>query len=262
MEMSCEKLHGELLVTLDPLLRPDECAGLIARGDAAGWKKSSVSGGGHGRTGREDARTNEFCVLHDTQFAQLLWERVRAHVLPDLTHIPFNTYLNTETRGKEWSAVGVVDKLRLYKYSPGEEFPEHVDYKTGRDIVRGGKRYRQQTFITLLVYLNEDFDGGTTNYWVNHEGIHCRFLRDVEDKPPSHRIQPVTGRAVLQEQNLLHEGSAPTRGTKYVLRTDILHERERPLHPRLAARAEYSDEKDRVGEWERIFETSCKNYAD
>ena len=41
------------------------------------------------------------------------------------------------------------------------------------------QRYRQQTFITLLVYLNDDFNDGTTNYWTNHEGIHCRFLRDV-----------------------------------------------------------------------------------
>jgi len=62
---------------------------------------------------------------------------------------------------------------------------------------------------------------------------------------------------VLQEQNLLHEGSAPTHGTKYILRTDIIHERHRPRPARVEApTAEF------VGEWERIFETSCKNYAE
>jgi len=44
------------------------------------------------------------------------------------------------------------------------------------DRLGPSKRYRQQTFITLLIYLNDDFEGGTTNYWAFHEGIHCRFL--------------------------------------------------------------------------------------
>ena len=110
----------------------------------------------------------------------------------------------------------------------------------------------------MLIYLNEDFSGGTTNYWRNHDDIHCRFLKEVDDKSPSHYIQPRTGRAVLQEQTLWHEGAAPTSGTKYILRTDIIHEKYRPPHPKIKTQ----ETKEHIGDWERIFEVSCKNYAE
>ena len=81
-----------------------------------------------------------------------------------------------------------------------------------------------------------------------------------EDKPPSHKIQPKTGKAVLQEQNILHEGSPPSKGTKYILRTDIIHEKYRPVHPKM--KLSDKDLQPKVDEWERIFEASCKNYAE
>ena len=71
---------------------------------------------------------------------------------------------------------------------------------------------------------------------------------------------PKTGRAVLQEQNILHEGSAPTKGTKYILRTDIIHEKHRKLHPKV--KLTKKELEPVVHPWERIFEASCKNYAE
>lgn len=129
-------VHEELIVTLSQLVNAAECDALLARAEERGWNQSPPSGGGHGRTGTEDARTNKFCVLHDATIADELWTRVRRYLPPDLTHIPYNTYLNSSTRGAEWKPVGVVDKLRFYKYEVGDEFPEHVDYKSGRDVVR------------------------------------------------------------------------------------------------------------------------------
>jgi hypothetical protein len=131
-----ELVAPQLLVTLDNLLTHDECRALIHRADQRGWSTSPPGGGGNGRTGREDARTNDFAVLSDPELARLLWTRVAAFVPSDLSHIPFNTYLNSSTRGTEWTPVGVVDKMRFYKYPVGTAFPEHVDYKSGRDIVR------------------------------------------------------------------------------------------------------------------------------
>ena len=131
----CEEF-GSLLVTFDNLMLPSECKNLLSTANNKGWKESSPTGGGNGRTGRADPRTNKFCVLHDQQLAELLWTRISPFLPEDLTHIPTNMYLDTQTAGKEWKPVGVVEKLRFYKYEVGEEFPEHVDYKSGRDIVR------------------------------------------------------------------------------------------------------------------------------
>eukprot|EP01097_Dermamoeba_algensis_P011705 TRINITY_DN9189_c0_g1_i1.p1 TRINITY_DN9189_c0_g1~~TRINITY_DN9189_c0_g1_i1.p1 ORF type:complete len:268 (+),score=31.86 TRINITY_DN9189_c0_g1_i1:76-879(+) len=256
-------LSDELLFTLTNVLSQEECRSIIDRANEKGWNKSSPSGGGHGRTGREDPRTNSFCVWNDQQLADKVWKRVKPFLQPDLTHIPFNTYLSAKTKGAEWKPVGVVDKIRVYKYEVGEAFPEHVDYKSGRDVMRetpnGLQKYRQQTFFTLLIYLNDEFSGGETGYWTNHQGIHCRFLRDCEWKPHQHVIIPQNGTCVVQEQNILHEGTPIQKGRKYVLRTDIIHEKP------CASYDEKHNKKSQLNSnpsWERIFETSCKNYAD
>ena len=68
-------------------------------------------------------------------------------------------------------------------------------------------------------------------------------------------IKPKAGLAVVQNQNILHEGLPPTQGVKYILRTDIIHERE-------VVRAAGVKNNNKKLDWERLFETSCKNYAD
>ena len=67
-------------------------------------------------------------------------------------------------------------------------------------------------------------------------------------------ITPKTGMVVLQDQDILHEGLPPTKKTKFILRTDVMYEK-------LAVQADYY-KKPSIGDWERVFETSCKNYAD
>uniref|UniRef100_A0A7R9W649 Prolyl 4-hydroxylase alpha subunit Fe(2+) 2OG dioxygenase domain-containing protein n=1 Tax=Pseudictyota dubia TaxID=2749911 RepID=A0A7R9W649_9STRA len=144
----------------------------------------------------------------------------------------------------------------------------------GRNVLKSdGCQYRQQSFISLVVYLNDDFCGGKTNFWLAHDGIHCRFLRDIEDKPPTLVVTPVTGSAILMDQNLLHEGSpVEKQGVKYILRTDIIFERQTAapvvsdvLLKRASKKNPEAEQEGgviAVGDWERIFESSCKNYAD
>ena len=122
------------------------------------------------------------------------------------------------------------------------------------------EEFVEQSFLTLLIYLNDDFEGGETGYWPDHNGIHCRFLRNEENNlvKKDHQvvIKPVTGLSVIQDQNILHEGLPTSKGIKYILRTDIIHRKKmnRPKNVSL--------DPNSYGTWERLFETSCKNYAD
>jgi len=50
------------IVEVPGLLTPKECSRLIAECEVKGFKPSPPSGGGHGRTGREGARTSQFLV--------------------------------------------------------------------------------------------------------------------------------------------------------------------------------------------------------
>lgn len=63
-----DRHHPEPLVTVAEnkisrvprFLRPDECQKLINLAESTGFRQSAPSGGGHGRTGREDARNNSY----------------------------------------------------------------------------------------------------------------------------------------------------------------------------------------------------------
>jgi prolyl 4-hydroxylase len=254
-----QDLYQNKLFTLDTLLTPLECKQIIDTANLKGWNESSPSGGGHGRTGNEDARDNQFTVFYDAHLSQKLMDKVRTHLPDNLAFLAPNVYFNSQTQGTEWSPAFVYDKFRVYKYNVGTAFPEHLDYKVTRRIFRNNDEYVQQSFLSLLVYLNDDFEGGITGYWPDHNGVHCRFLRNVERqcsvKDHQVAITPKTGLGVVQDQNILHEGTPTTKGVKYILRTDIIHERKVPHNPKI-------QKENKDGDWERLFETSCKNYAD
>ena len=66
-----------------------------------------------------------------------------------------------------------------------------------------------------MIYLNEDFDGGETNFY---------FL----SQEPVLSVRPVRGQALVFAHWKLHEGAEVLRGRKYVLRTDVMYRHEAP----------------------------------
>ena len=91
-------------------------------------------------------------------------DKVKSSLPDNLTFLGKNVYFNSITKGAEWTPSFVYDKIRVYKYDVGDCFPEHIDYKVKRTVFREGKEFIQQSFLTLLVYLNDDFEGGNTGY--------------------------------------------------------------------------------------------------
>jgi prolyl 4-hydroxylase len=261
--MAVNKLHGDKLITVDNVLSPAKCKELIAMGNKKGWSASPPTGGGHGHNDKELPRTSSFCVLYDDELANELWKKLRPLIPDDLTYLDDdNVYLNSKTKGAEWVPSYIYNKMRFYKYEPGQSFPEHHDYKVRRRIVTENDEFIEQSFTTVLVYLNDEFEDGETGYWPDETGIHCRYKKGSDDsssKQKLHqiRITPQTGKAVLQYQDIMHEGIAPRKGDKYILRTDVIHTQKIVRPAKLK-----STPKPHIGEWERVFEASCKNYAE
>ena len=90
-------------------------------------------------------------------------------------------------------------RLRLYRYQPGQHHAAHWD--TVVELPGG-----VQSLLTLVFYLNDDFEGGQTDF---------PELRKT--------VTPRKGRALLFQHRVLHEACRVLSGEKYVLRTDILY---------------------------------------
>ena len=101
------------------------------------------------------------------------------------------------------------ERLRLLRYDGGEYFAPHRDGTYVRED--GGDR----SFVTVLIYLNQGFEGGETTF------LHCR---DFDKKVP---YVPETGSVLLFQHDILHEGSLLRSGTKYIIRTDVMYRQKK-----------------------------------
>ncbi|VAW83064.1 hypothetical protein MNBD_GAMMA12-2871 [hydrothermal vent metagenome] len=94
-------------------------------------------------------------------------------------------------------AIGLSPYFRFYRYCAGQKFNMHKD---GRQDVGV-----HETLFSFIIYLNKDYDGGST-----------LFRQDNIE------VFPQTGKVVVFEHHLWHQGSRVESGLKYVLRTDVV----------------------------------------
>lgn len=150
---------------------------------------------------RYDDRRNSRCVLNDqTSADDILNQLVKVFQFPQI--------LNEGDKSVKF--VGLNKKLRFCKYDVGDHFAKHYDYYSQAD--------ENVTRFTVMIYLNEGFEGGET-----------RFLQHDYPHTLNFQISPKVGDCIVfsQEDNrLLHEGASVTKGVKYILRTDAIYQFE------------------------------------
>ena len=171
--------------TIPDLLTPAECDAWIARTEASGYREAPVSTTGGPRMMKE-VRDNARLMLDSVPEAAKLWDRLAARY-PKALHL-------------SGAPIGLNERLRFYRYEPGQRFKLHRDGYYRRPT---GER----SHVTFLVYLNEGFVGGETRIFDSGE----------------HAVAPRRGMALLFAHQLMHEGVAVRDGTKYVLRSDVMY---------------------------------------
>jgi hypothetical protein len=162
-------LLSEPVVQIVDFFTPEECVVCIAYSETLGYRKAKLA-----HTGRNNLECfSQNPVLHNEISARL------AQLFPK------HKFLLSEY-------------LEFYKYDEGHFISAHTDKSKALDKDIFSSK-------TLLIYLNDDFDGGGTIF-------------------PAQNITtvPQTGMLVLFDQNyLLHEGDEIRKGRKYIIRTDI-----------------------------------------
>ena len=157
-----------------------ECQDLIQLAERSGFVAAQVRTTA-GQKPMPQVRNNQRTTLASPQWVARLWDLLGAMPLPLI-------------EGQR--AVGLPRELRFYKYEPGERFKMHKDGPWHEDGL--------SSKLTALVYLNDGYEGGETNF------------RDAT-------VVPETGMLLLFEHPNWHEGAALTSGVKYVLRSDVMY---------------------------------------
>jgi len=173
--------HGAGVFTIEDYLTPAECAHYIALGDQMGYQESEVMWDGKSVMQKRH-RNNDRIIFDDPALATLLFEKARQALPPMID---------------DWQVSGFNERWRYYRYGPGEYFKWHKDGTYTRSD-------REESFLTFMIYLNEKFEGGDTEFkW--------------------EKIKPRTGMVLVFPHRLFHQSSSIVAGTKYVLRTDVLY---------------------------------------
>lgn len=170
------------IYTVTGLLSPQECGDFIVLSESIGYDKATIATTGGSAELQPNVRNNSRVILDSIAVASDLWTKVSPHV---------SLVLN----GRQ--VIGLNERIRFYRYDRDQRFVGHVDAP-----------YRKTTGelsqLTLMIYLNDDFQGGETRF-------------------DEVTVRPETGMGLIFRHELFHEGAAVRMGRKYVLRTDVMY---------------------------------------
>ncbi len=178
------------IVTVEDVLTASECDELIAQINRGAWHPTAkinrdtpliTSGPDASDAGRDQ---DGLACLEDPRLALRLYHRVAEH-LPEAVD--------------ERELFGLKPIMHCLRYASGHSSSLH------RDHAYHGER-DERSELTLLIYLNDGFEGGQTEF-----PDHGRL---VSARP---------GRAVLFRHGTMHRGRTVGAGTKYVLRTEVYY---------------------------------------
>jgi len=189
-------------VLIRDFLSPAECSALIAQAETRGFASAELDY-------PPSYRNNDRQVLDDPALAHRLLRR-----LHDLFGDDMRNLLPVDLRDT-WRLQGINERLRLCKYRSGQQFRIHQDgvHHRGQDC---------RSMLTFMVYLAEGdaFDGGDTVFYA------AGPAQGEGEEQVVARVRPAAGSLILFDHGIWHAGATVTRGTKYILRSDLLFHRE------------------------------------
>ncbi|KAK1990462.1 prolyl 4-hydroxylase [Colletotrichum falcatum] len=195
------------LSLLRDVLSADECKAIIAAGETVGFLPDAPL--------REDGDVSilahNFYWVVDTAFHDALWARV-------------SSLVPASVGGR--AVRGLNRRFRVYRYVPGAEYRAHIDGAWPPSGILPDDTYvydaspegkAQSSLFTFLIYLNDEFEGGETTY----------FLPAARDGTlNAYPVRPVMGGVAMfphgdARDAPLHEGTGVRKGAKYVIRTEV-----------------------------------------
>lgn len=195
------------LSLIKDVLTSEECKAIISAGEAVEFLPDEPIRD----RGDTSVLAHNFYWIIDVAFHDKLWARV-------------SPFIPSVIEGKK--ARGLNRRFRVYRYVPGAEYRSHIDGAWPPSGISSDDRYiydnsptekKQSSLFTFLLYLNDEFEGGETMFFLPSPR---------EGTLNAYPVRPVMGGVALFPHGetkgaLLHEGTSVTKGAKYIIRTDV-----------------------------------------
>mmetsp|Transcript_90514 Transcript_90514/g.141915 ORF Transcript_90514/g.141915 Transcript_90514/m.141915 type:complete len:294 (-) Transcript_90514:98-979(-) len=199
--------HPVFIGAIDNFFMEDECRSWVEFGERHGFEEAKQK-----QTAEYAFRDNGRIEMENEEIAHLIWLRMRSFVPDEIPGV----------NGMRRRAVGCSPRIRLYRYSRGQRFGQHVDGSRDEPSLGG------RTHYTVLIYLNGgerdseemQIKGGETAFWKDRNGNPTTMVLAF---PPTRGVCLFHGHG---DECMIHEGAAVEGGAKYVLRTDVVYEKE------------------------------------
>ena len=229
-----ESQKGDAFV-LEHVLTLDECQQLRAAATQLGWRPDHP-------TSLDQSTGIDSCEwLVDESISSVLSDRVRPYlphfsgengggvngsVIPENCNAPRRPPITASSGTTRFHSIN--PRWRFFRYGPNCVYRPHIDgsWPASRIDDKGqyecyshdGEGCTIKSYHTFLIYLNDNFQGGQTRFYVpKGDGTLVAY-----------GIAPKCGSVLVFSQgntaSLLHEGAAVTHGHKFVIRTDVLYQ--------------------------------------
>lgn len=182
--MKKTELHPQIFL-IEDFLTWEECDQYINLSEEKQFEEAKINVFGR-QLMNKGVRNNDRLMIFDEKLAENLFEKA-VEFLPQ--------------KHEGYSVENFNEMLRVYKYAPGQQFKMHRD----GSYIRNEK---EKSLYTFMIYLNDDFEGGETEF----ENLFT--------------VAPKKGTALVFYHPLRHEGKTLISGLKYVLRTDVMYRRD------------------------------------
>lgn len=215
---------GGRAVVVRNVLSPEECADCIRFMSEAPEEMVAA-------TSRTDYRNNFRRIVQSKAFGAELLRRLTP-VLEELQQA--EKVVDTATRewyhdnglGMEgtWRVAEMNSCFRMCFYKPGGHFAPHYD----SDFVVDPLSLR--SFKTMMIYLNDSYQGGETNFLEEHQ-LYWDDARSLYCAPPGAvraQLKARTGDCIVFDHKILHEGAQVVSGVKYMMRSEIIYQLQAP----------------------------------
>lgn len=214
IESSSVKKSNGLIWTIDNLLLEKECNQIINSCENLGFEYLPYRNSS--RLIAYESSSNLTDSIKERLDQDCLLERINKKKLQSKPYGFFSNYIT-------WNGLesNINKCYRINKYEVNQEFKFHRDAQYTQSM-------NVKSSHTLLIYLNDDFEGGDTIFriptktFINSGYSINKELEVIGNDYIDITIKPEKGMGILFDQRLLHAGTKIISGTKYVLRTDLI----------------------------------------